>query len=374
MPGTETQAQETMLLNMGPQHPGTHGVLRLKLTLDGERVLDVEPIIGYLHRSLEKLAERGRYLHFIPLTNRLDYVASFSYEAAYVKTVEELIDLEVPERANYIRVIGLELDRIQSHLVWLGTFGLDIGALNALWYTFREREMILDLFQMLTGARMNLNFNRFGGVKADLPEGFEVKVRAVLDEIFKKVDEYEDFLKESDTFLLRTRGVGVLKPQDAIDQGTTGPNLRASGVKFDLRKDDPYFAYGDLDFEVPIQGAGDCYARFIVRMEEIRQSVKIIRQALDRLPNGPVIALGLEKGWQLLVKPDGETYGHLEGPRGEIGFYIVGDGTTRPYRVKIRSPSFQNLSALPDMVRGALIPDLVATNGSIDLVLGDVDR
>jgi len=370
----ETDQRETMLLNMGPQHPSTHGVLRLELTLDGERVLDVEPVIGYLHRSMEKMAEHERYAHFIVECNRMDYVASFGFEAAYVKAVEELLGLEVPKRAQYIRVILLELDRIQSHLVWLGTFGLDLGVLNAFWYGFREREEILKLFQEISGARMHYNFARFGGLKADLPQGFEAKTRRVLNNIEQKVDEYYDFLSESDAFVLRTKGVGVLSKETAINWGVTGPLLRASGVKFDIRKAEPYFAYSGFEFDIPVREEGDCYARFVVRMEEIRQSIRIIRQALDGLPSGPILIKNLEKGYQLLVKPKGETYSRIEGPRGEIGFYVIGDGTTHPYRVKARSPCFQNLSALPVMTRGALIADLVATNGSLDLVMGCVDR
>jgi len=370
----EEQVGETLILNMGPQHPSTHGVLRLKLTLDGEIVLALEPVIGYLHRSMEKMAERIRWPQFIVDCNRMDYAASLHYEAAYVKAVEELLGIEPPPRAQFIRTILLEFDRIQSHLLWLGTFGLDVGALNAFWYCFRERDLILNLMRTVTGARMHHNFLRFGGVKADLPGNFVREALRVVEILERKIEEYDQFLGTSDTFLMRTRGVGVLPRELAINYGVTGPMLRASGVQFDLRKAEPYFAYGEVEFDIPVEEAGDCYARYLVRMEEMRQSCRIIRQALKKLPEGPVILPELEKGYQLLVRPQGEHYSRLEGPRGEIGFYLVGRGSTYPYRVKVRSPSFQNLSVLPEIGRGLIIPDLVATNGSIDLCMGCVDR
>ncbi len=377
-PAPEAYALERMgdylVLNMGPQHPSTHGVLRLKLTLDGEIVVKLDPVIGYLHRSFEKMAESQRWAQFIVDCNRADYAASLHYEAAYVKAVEELLGLEPPPRAQFIRTILLEFDRIQSHLLWLGTFGLDVGALNAFWYCFRERDLILNLLRTVTGARMHHNFFRFGGLKADLPEGFVEEAQKVLDVLERKVDEYAEFLGTSDTFLLRTKGVGVLPRETAISYGVTGPMLRASGVAFDLRQAEPYFAYSEVEFEIPVEEAGDTYARYLVRMEEMRQSCRIIRQALKKMPDGPVILEGLEKGNQLLVKPEGEHYSRVEGPRGEIGVYIVGNGTTYPYRVKLRSPCFQNLSVLPEIGRGLIIPDLVATNGSIDLCMGCVDR
>ncbi|MCS7198570.1 MAG: NADH-quinone oxidoreductase subunit D [Candidatus Bipolaricaulota bacterium] len=370
----EAQSKDLLVLNMGPQHPSTHGVLRLILKIDGEIVREVQPVIGYLHRGMEKLAELGRYPHFIIECNRADYVASYAYEAAYVRAVEELAGLQAPPRAQYIRVICLELDRIQSHLVWLGTFGLDLGALNAFWYGFRERELILGLQQELTGVRMHPNYFRFGGVKADLPRGWADKAHKVCDEIERKLDEYEEFLAQSDTFVMRTRGVGVLTKEMAIDWGVTGPNARASGVDFDLRRDEPYFAYEEFEFTVPVRTEGDCYARFAVRLEEMRQSVRIIRQALARLPQGPIIQKGWERGYQFLMAPKGEHYARIEGPRGEVGIYLIGDGTTFPYRVKMRSPCFQNLSVLPELMRNNLIADVVAINGSFDLVMGCVDR
>jgi len=374
MAEVRTDTGETLVLNMGPQHPSTHGVLRLKLTLDGERVLKIEPVIGYLHRSFEKMAERERFAHFIIDCDRADYAANMHYEAAFVKAVEELLGLEPPPRAQFIRVILLEFDRIQSHLLWLGTFGLDVGALNAFWYGFRERDLILNLMRTVSGARMHHNFLRFGGVKADLPQGFVEEAHHVLDILERKIEEYAAFLGTSDTFLMRTKGVGILPKEMAINYGVTGPMLRASGVKFDIRQAEPYFAYGEVDFEIPVEEAGDTYARYLVRMEEMRQSCRIIRQALKKLPGGPVILEGLEKGNQLLIKPEGEHYSRIEGPRGEIGIYVIGQGRTYPYRVKLRSPSFQNLSVFPEIARGLIIPDLVATNGSLDLVMGDVDR
>lgn len=366
--------EDLLVLNMGPQHPSTHGVLRLVLKLDGEVVRDVEPVIGYLHRGFEKNAEHVRYPQFIIECNRADYVASSHYEAAYVRAVEELAGIEPTSRAQYIRTIVAELDRMQSHMVWMGTYGLDLGALNAFWYAFRERELILGLLQELSGARMHYNYFRMGGVKLDLPKGFPDKVERACDEVEQKVDEYEQFLSTSDTFLMRTVDVGVLPEEMAINWGVTGPNARASGVDFDLRRDEPYFAYDALDFEVPTRTKGDCYARFEVRMDEMRQSAKIVRQAIRNLPQGPILPNGLEKGYQLAVKPEGEHYAQTEGPRGQIGIYVIGDGTTVPYRVKMRSPTFQNLSVLPEIFRDQIIPDLVATNGSFDLILGCVDR
>jgi len=366
---------EELELNMGPHHPSTHGVLRLKLKLDGELVREVEPVIGHLHRGFEKLAELSRYPQFIMICNRADYVSTFAYEATYIRAVEELLGLEPPPRAQFIRTICLELDRVQSHLLWLGTYGLDLGALNAFWYGFRERELILALFQELTGARMHHNYFRFGGVKFDLPEGFPEKALRVLDELERKVDEYEEFLATSDTFLMRTKGVGILPKEMAIDWGVTGPCARASGVDFDLRRDEPYFAYPQATFSVPVRQEGDCYARFEVRLEEMRQSVKIVRQLLQKLPEGEVIAPGWERrASHLMVRPEGETYTRIEGPRGEIGIYMVGDGSPTPYRVKLRSPCFQHLAVMAELFRGQLLADLVAINGSFDLVMGCVDR
>lgn len=377
----EIESTENLLtLNMGPQHPSTHGVLRLVLKLDGEIVRDVYPIIGYLHRGFEKLAEidgtsGARYAKFIVECNRADYVASLHYEAAYVRTVEELARIEPPPRAQFIRTIALELDRLGSHLVWMGTYGLDLGALNSFWYGFREREMVLSLLQELSGARMHFNYFRFGGVKLDLPPGWTDKVKRVCDEVERKVDEYEAFLMTSDTFVMRTKGVGVLPLDMALEWGVTGPNARASGLDFDLRRDEPYFAYKELSFTVPVRTAGDCYARCQVRFAEMRESIKIIRQALEKLPEGPIYAKGWDnKPKQILISPKGEHYSHIEGPRGEIGVYVVGDGTPVPYRVKLRSPCFQNLSVLPELFRDQLIADLVAINGSFDLVMGCVDR
>lgn len=369
-----TDEKDWIILNMGPQHPSTHGVLRWLLKLDGEVVRGVEPVIGYLHRGFEKIAELARYPHFIVECNRADYVASLHYEAAYVRAVEELAGIEPLPRAQYIRTLCLELDRVQSHLVWLGTFGLDLGALNTFWYGFREREMILSLFQELTGARMHFNYFRFGGVKCDLPDGFAERTQRVCDEVERKVDEYEEFLAASDTFLMRTQGIGVLPKEMAIDWGVTGPNARASGLDFDLRRDEPYFAYADLKFSVPVRTEGDCYARFAVRLAEMRESVKLVRQTLKELPKGSVLQKGLEKGYQFLVKPEGEHYACIEGPRGEIGIYLVGNGTTFPYRVRLRSPCFQHLSVMPELFRDQLLADVVAINGSFDLVMGCVDR
>jgi NADH-quinone oxidoreductase subunit D len=360
-----------MVVNIGPQHPSTHGVLRMVVEVEGERVMRIIPVIGYLHRGIEKIFENRTYVQGIPLTDRLDYLSSMANNMAYCRTVEELLDVEVPERAEYIRVIILELQRIASHLCSIGFYGNDVGVtFTAMMYTFRERERILDLFESLCGARLTYNYVRIGGVSQDLPQGFEEKTRETLDVIEKQVDEYEDFFSDNEIFLRRTQGVGVLKAKDAVNLGATGPVLRGSGVKTDTRVTDPYTIYDRFDWEIITGKEGDCFSRYYVWLNEIRQSIGIVRQALKDLPEGEIKAK-LPK----VLKPEpGEAYGRIESPRGELAFHIISDGSTNPYRVKIRSPAFCNLSLLPHVAEGWLIADLIAILGSLDPVFGEVDR
>jgi len=362
---------EEMELNFGPQHPATHGVLRLKLKVDGERITDCYPIIGYLHRGTEKLFELHPYFQNVPHTDRMDYVAAATNNLAYVGAVEKLVGLVVPPRARYIRTILAELQRISSHLLWLATHAIDIGAMTPFFYTFRERELVLDLFEQYCGARLTLNCMRPGGMPHDLPVGWTEKCRELVELFPSAVDEYEGLLTENRIWKKRTIGIGVLPPEVAIDYGVTGPMLRGSGVKWDLRKDLPYEAYGEIEFEVALGKNGDTYDRYLVRMEEMRQATRIIAQCLDKLPEGPIMA---KKPRVLKAGKEAEAYHGIEGPKGEIGFYIVGDGTPNPYRCHVRPPSFINLQSLPELTKGYLIADLVALIGTTDIVLGEVDR
>ncbi|HEV8582625.1 MAG TPA: NADH-quinone oxidoreductase subunit D [Thermoanaerobaculia bacterium] len=362
---------EEMELNFGPQHPATHGVLRLKLKVDGERIIDCYPIIGYLHRGTEKLFELHPFFQNVPHTDRMDYVAAATNNLAYVGAVEKLVGLVVPPRARYIRTILAELQRISSHLLWLATHAIDIGAMTPFFYCFRERELILDLFEEYCGARLTLNCMRPGGMPHDLPVGWVEKCRAFVAAFPSKVDEYEGLLTENRIWKKRTIGVGVLDPETAIDYGVTGPMLRGSGVKWDLRKAMPYEAYAEVEFEVPIGKNGDTYDRYLVRMEEMRQANRIVDQCLDKLPEGPIMA---KRPRVMKAGKDAEAYHGIEGPKGEIGFYIVGDGTPNPYRCHVRPPSFINLQSLPELTKGQLIADLVALIGTTDIVLGEVDR
>ncbi|NLC58033.1 MAG: NADH-quinone oxidoreductase subunit D [Armatimonadetes bacterium] len=361
-------------VSMGPQHPSTHGVLRLKVKLDGEWVTEVQPEIGYLHRGVEKIAENRTYFQFLTITDRLDYVAAMACNAAYAVAVEKLAGLTVPPRAELCRVIVQELDRIASHLVSVGTYGLDLGATSPFIYAFRDRETILDLLEMVCGARLTYSYIRVGGVARDLPEGeWRTRFRQFLDEFPPMLDEQDTLLSENEIFLLRTRGVGVLPPEVAVNYGTSGPVLRGSGVAYDVRRSKPYGLYPQLDFNVVTRPTGDCLARYQVRVEEMRQSVKILRQCdqlLDEIPPGEVLAKGARG-----VKPAaGEAYASVESPRGEMGVYLISDGSNKPYRLKWRSPSFVNLSVLSAIGRGWKVADLVAIIGSIDPVFGDVDR
>ena len=386
---------ETMLLNMGPQHPSTHGVLRLLLELDGESVVSCVPDIGYLHTGIEKTAEDKTYTKVVPLTDRMDYLAPLSNNLGYVLAVEKLMDTQVPLRAQYVRVLLCELTRITSHLVWLGTHALDIGAMSVFLYCFREREIVLDIFEMVSGQRMMASYFRPGGLWRDLPPGFEEAVRDFLKLMPERIDEYEALLDKNPIWLERTQHIGVISPKDAIAWGVSGPSLRGSGVNWDIRKAMPYSCYDHFDFAVPLGKNGDVYDRFLCRIHEMRESLKIVQQALDKLPDGPFmttdrkvapppkeeLAYSMEalihhfKLWTEGFKaPEGEVYVSVESPRGEFGCYLNSDGSSKPRRVHCRAPSFANLAALPLMAKGVFVADLVAIVGSIDILLGDVDR
>src|SRR5205085_8154670 len=359
-----------LILNMGPQHPATHGVLRVILRLDGEKVMGLECVIGYLHRGVEKIAEHRTYTMFNPYVDRMDYVAAVSNGLGYCEAVEKLMNVEAPPRANYIRVILTELNRLASHMLWLGTHALDIGAITPLFYTFRDREEILKIFEKYCGARLTTHAFRIGGCLYETYDGFEDEVKKFCKFVRPKIDEYETLLTTNRIWVERTVGVGVLSAADAIDMGVTGPVLRASGVKWDLRKAQPYAAYKDFDFDIPTRKNGDTYDRYIVRIREMHQSLRIIEQAVEGLPEGPIMA----KIPKVMKAPVGEIYHSIEAPKGELGYFIVSDGSTQPYRVRVRPPSFVNLQALDMMVRGALVADVVAVIGTIDIVLGEVDR
>lgn len=392
---TAAATQQVMTINMGPQHPSTHGVLRLILELDGETVVKATPHIGFLHRGVEKLAEYKTYHQFITLTDRLDYLAPLSNNLGYVQAVEKLLNIEAPKRSQYIRMILCELTRIQSHLLWLATQALDIGAMTVFFYCFRERETINNIFEMAAGARMNLSYFRIGGVARDLPDGFVEKVREFVNDFPARLRDYETLLTKNKIWLMRTKNVGVISAEDAINYGLSGPSIRGSGVKWDVRKSEPYSSYDEMDFIIPVGQNGDVYDRYIVRLEEMRQSNEIVRQAMDTIPKGKFIAdlpdvtlppkENLKKSMEALIHhfkvvtdgicpPVGEVYSCVEAPKGELGFYIVSDGTKNPYRIKIRPPSFVNLEGLPMMVEGRLIADVVAVIGSLDIVLGEIDR
>jgi len=386
---------ETMIINMGPQHPSTHGVLRIILELDGEVVVNATPDIGFLHRGLEKLAESKTYHQCIPLTDRLDYVAGMSNNLAYVLAVEKLLGLEAPPRAQAIRVLLCELQRIASHLLWLGTHAHDIGAMTPFFYAFRDRDEILFMFEMVCGSRLTPSFFRVGGLAQDLPEGFEPKCREFIRTFPARVDEYETLLTQNRIWMRRTQGVGAISAEEAINWGLSGPILRASNVNWDLRKVMPYCGYDSYEFIVPTGKNGDVYDRYLVRLMEMRQSKEIVRQVLDKMPGGAVTADDprvvfppkpkVQESIEALIHhfhiasegfpvPQGEVYASIESPKGELGFYLVSDGTNKPRRFRVRPPSFINLSALPTMVQGRLIADVVAIIGSIDIVLAEVDR
>ena len=362
---------EEMEINLGPQHPSTHGVLRVKLRLDGEQVTHCYPVIGYLHRGVEKICENKTFFQGQVWTDRMDYVAAVSNNLGWAEGVEKLFGITVPRRAHYIRTMLTELNRLTSHLLWLGTHALDIGAMTVFLYAFREREQVLDLFEAFCGARLTTTAFRIGGLREDLPPGFEKPLRAFLARFLSCVDEYEILLTENRIWKKRTVGVAVLSAEDCIALGVTGPVLRAAGVPFDIRKAFPYAAYGEMDFEVPTRTAADTYARYQVRLEEMRQSHRIITQCIDGLPEGPVMA----KIPKVLRSEVGEVYHAIEAPKGELGYYLVGEkGAVNPYRFHVRGPSFVNLQALSKMTVGKLLADVIAAIGTLDVVLGEVDR
>jgi NADH-quinone oxidoreductase subunit D len=387
---------ETMTVNMGPQHPSTHGVLRLVLELDGETVLSVAPTIGYLHTGIEKTAEQKKWQQVIPLVERMDYLSAQSNSMAFCMSVEQLLGLEIPQRVKDIRVLIAELQRINSHLVWLGTHGMEVGAVSVMLYCFRERELLLNINELLAGFRLFPSYMRVGGLREDLPRGFHDTVRAFLDRFPPKLDEYEDLLTKNEIYLKRTQAVGVVSKANAVAFSLVGPIARSAGVDYDVRKAFPYLGYETYDFAVPVRTAGDVYARYQVRVAEMRESVKICRQALDRISPTGAFAVDdpritpppkdrVYTEMEALIQhfliysqgftvPAGEAYVPVEGPRGEQGFYVVSDGTNRPWRVKSRSPSLLACQALEQMVVGGLIADVIAVIGSIDVVMGDVDR
>ncbi len=366
---------EEMVLNMGPQHPSTHGVLRVELVVDGEVVVDVIPHIGYLHRCFEKHAEAMNYQQVVPYCDRMDYVASMNNDHAYVLSVEKLLNIQVPERVEYIRVIMAELQRIVSHLVSIGTYGLDIGAFTPFLYCFRDREVVLNLFETTCGARLLYNYMWPGGLSHDIPADFVEKTKAFVKQFPATIKELNDLLSYNEIFVKRTANVGVLPADVAINYGASGPVLRGSGVKWDLRKDEPYSVYPKFDFDVVVGTGevgtlGDCWDRYMVRVREMEQSLRIIEQAIDKIPEGNVQAAIPKR----IRPPVGEAFVRSEAPRGELGYYIISDGSQNPFRVKGRAPTFVNLSLLPEISRGYLIADMIAIIGSIDIVLGDTDR
>src|SRR5512141_2152397 len=385
-----------MTLNMGPQHPSTHGVLRLVLELDGETVLAAEPTIGYLHTGIEKTCEQKKYQQVIPLVERMDYLSSHSNSMAFCLAVEKLLGIEVPERVRDIRVLIAELQRINSHLVWLGTHGMELGAVSVMLYCFRERELLLNINEMIAGFRMFPSYMRIGGLREDLPPGFHAAVRAFLDRFPAKIREYEDLLTQNQIYLKRAKGVGAISGADAVAWGLVGPIARAAGISYDVRKQFPYLGYETFDFDVPVGNSGDVYDRYLVRMEEMRQSMRICNQALERItPTGvfdiqdyrivPPPKDRVYTEMEALIQhfllysqgftvPAGEVYVPVEGPRGEHGTYLVSDGTNRPVRVKMRAPSFYACQGLPKLIIGGLIADVIAVIGSTDVVMGDVDR
>jgi NADH-quinone oxidoreductase subunit D len=387
---------ETMTVNMGPQHPSTHGVLRLVLELDGETIMSASPTIGYLHTGIEKTTEQKKWQQVIPLVERMDYLSAHSNSMAFCLSVEKLLDIEVPQRVRDIRVLIAELQRINSHLVWLGTHGMEVGAISVMLYCFRERELLLNINELIAGFRMFPSYMRIGGLRDDLPRGFHDAVRAFLDRLPSKLDEYEDLLSKNEIYLKRAQGVGVISKDDAVAYGLVGPIARASGVDYDVRKYFPYLGYDTYEFSVPVQARGDVYSRYQVRIAEMRESLKLCRQAIDRItPTGPFAIADpritpppkdrVYTEMEALIQhfliysqgftvPAGEAYVPVEGPRGEHGFSVVSDGTNRPWRIKSRAPSLLACQALERMIVGGLIADVIAVIGSIDVVMGDVDR
>lgn len=362
---------EEMTLNVGPQHPSTHGVLRIVATLDGERVVGADVHLGYLHRGVEKICENLEYERIVPLFDRLDYTGNVNSELSLVMAVERLVGIELPPRAAYLRVLALEFNRLMSHLIWYGAFFQDIGLFGTtMLYAFREREFIQRLLEELTGARIHYNYFRYGGVAYDMPEGFADEVTAFTERFPGVVDEFERLVEDNEITLLRTKGIGIMSPDMARAYAVSGPMLRGSGVAFDLRKEEPYLVYPELEFEIPTGTVGDNFDRYKVRMQEMRQSTRIIRQVIEKMPDGEIRAEGTRR----LKVPEGEIYVRTEHPKGEFGVYLVSDGGARPYRLKVRSPSFVNLLAGSKLIVGHLIPDFIAVLGTVDVVMGCVDR
>ncbi|PYI51140.1 NADH-quinone oxidoreductase subunit D [Paenibacillus flagellatus] len=361
---------EELLLNVGPQHPSTHGVFRVIVKLDGEVITEATPVIGYLHRGTEKLAEDLTYTQIIPYTDRMDYVSAMTNNYVLCHAVETMMQLEIPERAQYLRLIVMELQRVASHLVWWGTYLLDIGALSPFLFAFKDREKIIDMFNELCGARLTYNYMRVGGVKWDAPEGWIQKVREFVPYMREQMKEYETLVSGNEIFLARIKGIGKYTAQEAIDHGLSGANLRCTGVKWDLRKDKPYGIYDRFDFDVPVGQNGDCYDRYLVRLEEIRQSLRILEQAVEQFPaDGEIMG----KAPRVIRPPEGEVYVAIESPRGEIGCHIVSKGKDKPYRLKFRRPSFVNLQILPKLLVGQPMANMITILGGIDIVLGEVD-
>ena len=393
---TVAGSANTMVLNMGPQHPSTHGVLRVVLELDGEIVLKARPVIGYLHTGIEKNMEAKTYSQAITMTDRIDYLAPLSNNLCYCLAVEKILGIEIPKRAQYIRVLLTEMTRIASHLVWLGTHAIDLGAMSVFLYTFREREEIMKIFEHVSGQRMMTSYFRIGGIALEPPPNWLDHIRRVIDSLPAHIDEYEGLLTDNRIWLGRTKGVGIISAEDAIAMGASGPMLRGSGVPYDIRKAFPYSSYEEFDFDIQTQTAGDCFARYQVRVAEIRESIKIVRQAMEKVPaEGPIKATapgiiapsreemkssieGLIYHFKIYTEgfapPPGEVYQAIESPRGELGFFVASDGSAHPYRVKVRAPSFINLQTLPRLCEGRLIADVVACIGTTDIVLGEVDR
>ncbi|HEX7058141.1 MAG TPA: NADH-quinone oxidoreductase subunit D [Bacilli bacterium] len=361
---------EELLLNVGPQHPSTHGVFRIILKLDGEVITEANPVIGYLHRGTEKLAEGLNYTQIIPYTDRMDYVSAMTGNYVLCHAVETMLNLEIPERAEFLRLIVMEMQRIASHLVWWGTYLLDIGAMSPFLYAFKDREMIVNLFNELCGARLTYFYMRVGGVKWDAPEGWIEKVKQFVQYMKGRLDVYADLVSGNEIFLARIKGVGAYDAKTAIDYGLSGANLRSTGVKWDLRKDKPYSIYNRFEFDVPVGKNGDCYDRYVCRMEEIRQSLRILEQALEQFPEGGET---MGKVPRVIRPPEGETYVAIESPRGELGAYIMSKGKQEPYRLKFRRPSFVNLQILPKLLVGEQMANVITFLGGIDIVLGEVD-
>ena len=380
---------------MGPQHPATHGVLRLLLELDGEIIVKAVPHMGYLHRGVEKLSETMTYNQALTLTDRLDYTNGLSNNLSYCLAVEKLLDIEIPKRAQYLRVMFAEFQRIAAHLLWIATHALDLGAMTVFFYAFRDRETILGILELATGARLTPSFIRIGGLAKDIPDTFVEPAREFVADFPQRVDEYETLLTDNIIWKKRTRNIGTLSREDALNYGVTGPVLRASGVYYDVRKAYPYSSYDEFDFEIPLGENSDVYDRYLVRLAEMRQSNKIIKQVLEKLPEGPVRAKSLSvvapdkedvqndvaaliRHFKIMAEgfkvPPGEVYSSIESPKGELGFYVISDGTNKPFRMRIRPPSFINLGALPKIIEGQMIADVVAAIGSIDIVLGEIDR